>query len=73
LFVFKQGREKSLSTSDFIKWIAKNAVEWRRVLKLREFSHNHHPSGVKMLAKFIRRGFSVPVISAKTAGLGWPF
>ena len=31
------------------------------MLKLNEFSHNHHPSGVKMLAKFIRRGFSVVV------------
>ena len=29
------------------------------MLKLSEFRHNHHPSGVKMLAKFIRRGFSV--------------
>ena len=26
------------------------------MLKFREFSHNHHPSGVKMLAKYIRRG-----------------
>jgi hypothetical protein len=26
--------------------------------KLNEFCHNHHPSGMKMLAKFIRRGFS---------------
>jgi hypothetical protein len=24
-----------------------------------EFCHNHHPTGVKMLAEFIRRGFSV--------------
>ncbi len=31
------------------------------MLKLNEFRHNHHPSGVKMLAKFIRRGFSVIV------------
>ena len=29
------------------------------MLKLMEFCHNHHPSGVKMLAKFIRRGISV--------------
>jgi len=29
------------------------------MLKLSEFSHNHHPSGVKMLAKFIRYGISV--------------
>ena len=27
-------------------------------LKLSEFSQNHHPSGVKILAKFIRRGIS---------------
>jgi hypothetical protein len=29
------------------------------MLKLSEFSHNHHPSGVKLLAKNIRRGISV--------------
>jgi hypothetical protein len=29
------------------------------MLKLNEFSHNHHPSRVKMLAKYIRRGISV--------------
>jgi hypothetical protein len=28
------------------------------MLKLNEFSHNHHPSRVKMLAKIIRRGIS---------------
>jgi hypothetical protein len=28
------------------------------MLKLSEFSQNHHPSGVKMLAKYIRRGIS---------------
>ena len=27
LFVFKQGRERSFSKSDFMKWIAKNAVQ----------------------------------------------
>ena len=27
--------------------------------KLKELLHNQHPSGVKMLAKFIRFGFSV--------------
>jgi len=26
------------------------------MLKLIEFSHNHHPSSVKLLAKKIRRG-----------------
>jgi hypothetical protein len=26
------------------------------MLTLREFRYNHHPSGVKMLAKFARRG-----------------
>jgi len=29
------------------------------MLKLSEFRHNHHPFGVKMLAKFIRRGIPV--------------
>ena len=29
------------------------------MLKLNEFSHNHHLSRVKMLAKYIRRGISV--------------
>jgi hypothetical protein len=33
------------------------------MLKLNEFSHNHHPSRVKMLAKYIRRGISVVVKS----------
>ena len=28
------------------------------MLKLNEFRHNHHPPRVKMLAKYIRRGFS---------------
>jgi hypothetical protein len=43
----------------FIKWIAKNDAKRRRMLKLREFSHNHHPSRVKILAENIRRGISV--------------
>lgn len=29
------------------------------MLNLNEFSHNHHPSRVNLLAKYIRRGFSV--------------
>ena len=29
------------------------------MLKLSQFHHNHLPSGVKKLAKFIRRGFPV--------------
>ncbi len=29
------------------------------MLKLSEFSHNHHRSGVKLLAKNIRRGIRV--------------
>jgi hypothetical protein len=29
------------------------------MLKLIEFRHDHHPSEVGMLAKFIRRGISV--------------
>ena len=28
------------------------------MLELSEFSHNHHPSGVKMDEKYIRRGIS---------------
>jgi len=34
------------------------------MLKLNEFSHNHHPPRVKMLAKYIRRGISVIQIPA---------
>lgn len=33
------------------------------MLKLREFSHNHHPGRVKMLAEHIRRGISEGNIS----------
>jgi hypothetical protein len=32
------------------------------MLKFSEFSHNHHPSGIKMLANFIRRGIRLKVI-----------
>jgi hypothetical protein len=35
------------------------------MLNLSAFNHNHHPSGVKMLAKYIRRGISV-LFSANT-------
>jgi hypothetical protein len=38
------------------------------MLKLIEFRHNHHPSGVKMLENLIRRGIPVIVTSHK-AGL----
>jgi hypothetical protein len=31
------------------------------MLTINEFSHNHHLSRVKMLAKYIRRGISVSV------------
>ena len=31
------------------------------MLKLNEFSHNHHPPRVKMLVKYIRRGISVTI------------
>jgi hypothetical protein len=34
------------------------------MLKLSEFSHNHHPSGVKLLANFIRRGIWVRHLSS---------
>ena len=30
LFLFKHSREKSFSTSDFMKWIAKTAGQWRK-------------------------------------------
>jgi len=36
------------------------------MLKLNEFSHNHHLSRVKMLAKYIRRGISVPISDLQT-------
>ena len=32
------------------------------MLILSEFSHNYHPSGVNLLVKIIRRGFSVIII-----------
>ena len=31
------------------------------MLKLFEFNHSHHPSGVKLLAKFISYGISVNI------------
>jgi hypothetical protein len=31
------------------------------MLKLSEFRHNHHPSDVRMLGIFIRRGISVSI------------
>jgi len=31
----------------------------KAMLNLDVFSHNHHPSGVKILAKIIKRGISV--------------
>jgi cold shock CspA family protein len=33
------------------------------MLNLRVFSHNHHPSGVNLLAKYIRRGIRVLLAS----------
>jgi len=33
------------------------------MLKLNEFSNNHHPSRMKMLAKYIKRGISVIISS----------
>ena len=50
--------------SNFIKWITKNDAKMEEImLKLSEFRHNHHPSDGRMLAKFIRRGISVGVIT----------
>ena len=44
--------------SNFIKWIAKKFCKMEEImLKLSQIRHNHHHSGVKMLAKFIRLGF----------------
>ncbi|HSF80766.1 MAG TPA: hypothetical protein VLA49_06010 [Anaerolineales bacterium] len=40
---------------DHEKWCKMKEI----MLKLSEFRHNHHPSDGRMLAKFIRRGFSV--------------
>jgi hypothetical protein len=46
--------------SNFMKWITKNEAKRRKImLKLSGFRHNHHPTEVRMLAKFIRCGFSV--------------
>jgi hypothetical protein len=42
-----------------MKWIVRNDAKWEMMLKLSEFSHNHHPSRVKMLAVFIGRGIWV--------------
>ena len=45
-----------------IKKFAKTSIwDFFRALEvaLSEFRHNHHPSGVKILAKFIRRGIRV--------------
>jgi len=45
------------------------------MLMLYEFRHNHHARGVKILAKFIRRGFPVgstyqqDIVGAKRVGL----
>jgi len=32
------------------------------MLNLSEFSHNHHPSGVMVMAKFFRRGIRVLIL-----------
>jgi hypothetical protein len=33
----------------------------KMIIKINEFSYNHHPSGVNLLAKIIKRGFSIRV------------
>ena len=33
------------------------------MLNLSVFSHNHHPSGVNLLAKYIRRGIRVIIMN----------
>ena len=42
------------------------------MLKLIEFSHNHHPFWVKMLAKNIRRGIRGIVILRNRLAVGKP-
>jgi hypothetical protein len=42
-----------------IETVTKNDAKRGRMLQLREFSHIHHPSRVKILAENIRRGISV--------------
>jgi hypothetical protein len=55
---------------NFMKWIVKNDAKMEEImLKLSEFRHNHHLSGVRMLAKFIRRGFWVVSLADGTKRL----
>jgi len=45
---------------DILKWSSKNAIQMEEtMLKISKFGHNRHPSGVKLLAKNIRRGIRV--------------
>jgi hypothetical protein len=37
------------------------------MLKINEFSHNHHLSRVKMLTKYIRRGISVKILRKRNS------
>ena len=41
------------------------------MLNLSEFSHNPHPSGVKMLENFITRGISGGDFSGELSEAGW--
>jgi len=52
LFVFKSGQEKPFPTSYFIKLTAKKSYNGGNNVKI-VFSHNHYPSGMKIMAKFI--------------------
>jgi hypothetical protein len=40
------------------------------MLNLSEFGHNHHPSRVKLLAKNIKRGFSVYLLETRAVRQG---
>jgi len=42
------------------------------MLDMSEFTHNHHPSGVKMLAKYIRGAISVLILLALTGCVAGP-
>jgi len=43
------------------------------MLKLSEVSHNPRPSGLKMLAKFIRRGIRVLIKLERVGDLSVPY
>jgi hypothetical protein len=59
LFAFKSDW-KIMASIQFYENGAPNIMQMEEImLNLSEFRHNHHPSGVKILANFIQRGFPV--------------